>query len=194
MKYFKSKAAYFFCIGLIPSIAFAGLDSAAVVFKSGNWSVHRDKDAMTDEISCTGIYKDDYAIQLVDDALYIKVRGGVKTVKLRYGEQSPEGMRLADDMEKKIGVIVIDDAEFTKLLASNRLRAQVLTVLDSVNNYDISLAGVTEAVKNIRSGCPDQSVSENSLKAPILCGDKIIERLKAKKVSDEVIEYACSAY
>ena len=178
---------------LLPSTLLAGLSSEPIVFKSGNWSVHRSTDAMTDEITCTGVYKDNYGIQLNDDTLYIQVRGGVRGVKLRFGEQPPEELRLPNDMEKKIGVIMIQDNDFTKLLASNRLRAEAITVLDSVNDYDIDLTGITDALKNIHSGCSGQPLSESLPKMPSLCGDKVIQRLRAKKVSNEIIEYACSA-
>lgn len=188
------KRVFLFLIAFVPSLAFAGLDSDPVVFKSGGWSIHRSIDTMTDETTCTGVYKNDYSIQLNANALYIQVRGGVKGYRLRFGEQPSEELQLPKEMEEQMGVIMIQDDDFTKLLASNRLRVQVMTVLDSIRNYDIDLAGITDATKNIRAGCPGKQLGKNlPTKTPSLCGDKVIQRLRAKKVSNEIIDYACSS-
>lgn len=46
-----------------PSVA-AGLKDATPAFKSGDWTVLRSTDPMTDKPSCNGIYKQNYEIQL----------------------------------------------------------------------------------------------------------------------------------
>lgn len=48
--------------------------------KTGNWTVLQSTDAMTDKVSCTGIYKASYGIQLVQDALYVKIAGGIQSI------------------------------------------------------------------------------------------------------------------
>lgn len=50
--------------------ASADLKTATVAFTSGNWKVLRDKDTMTDKIDCTGIYRDEYGVQLTAETLY----------------------------------------------------------------------------------------------------------------------------
>lgn len=177
------------CSGL----ANAALDAEPVVFKSGEWSVHRSTDSMTDEISCTGIYKEEYGIQLTDDALYISVRGGLKGITLRFGDQPVDSLRLPRKMEEQIDVIMIENNDFTRLLGSNRLRAQAMTVLGSIRNYDIDLKGISAAVKNIRSGCPGDPVKKTLSRKPSLCGDKVIKRLRSKNVDAAIIKYACSS-
>ncbi len=154
MKYRKLKKNVLFCIAFMPCVVFADIKSAPVVFKSGNWSVIRTIDAMSDKVGCTGIYKNNYDIQLASDALYIHVRGGIRSITLRYGNQPAEKLRLPSKIEKKVSAITIDNSDFTKILASNRLRVQAFTILDRINNYDVDLGGITAAVENIRSGCP----------------------------------------
>ena len=48
----------------------AQLSKGEVVFSGTNWKVLRTKDAMTDKISCTGVWRDEYRVQLGSDALY----------------------------------------------------------------------------------------------------------------------------
>lgn len=50
-----------FCVAAFGS-AQAGLKDAAKVGTFGNWTILRDVDKMTDQVSCTGIYKDDYSV------------------------------------------------------------------------------------------------------------------------------------
>lgn len=178
---------------LIGAAATAGtLAGAPVVFRSGEWSVLRTIDQMTDKTSCTGIYKDEYSIQLTDDELYVKVRGGVKGVILRFGDQPAEKLRLATKSEETISSIDIEGNEFTKLLGSTRLRMQVMTVLRTVVDFDIDLTGMAAAVENIRADCPGPPVETKSAEASA-CGDKVIARLREKGVAQDVIKFACAA-
>lgn len=178
---------------IFSSIANAGLADAPIVFKSGEWSVHKNTDVMTDKVSCTGIYKSEYGIQLTEDKLFISVRGGLKGITLRFGNQPAEGLRLASEMEKQVDAIMIQNNDFTKALGSSRLRAQVLTVLGNMRNYDIDLNGISAAVKNIRSGCPGKPVKKTLSKKPSLCSDTVLKRLRNKKVNANIIKYACSS-
>lgn len=142
----------------------AGLSTDPIVFRSGAWSVHKSVDAMTDKVSCTGIYKKQYGIQLTDNALYLNVRGGVRGVTLRFGNQKAQGQRLATEMEKSIGSVIIKDGEFKKVLGSDRLRSQVLTYLDTLDNKDINLTGAPVVVQFIRSGCSEKTVQQHKPK------------------------------
>jgi hypothetical protein len=182
-----------FLVAISAGTALAGtLSGAPVVFRSGDWSVLRTVDQMTDKTSCTGIYKSDYGIQLTDDELYIKVRGGIKGVVLRFGDQPAEKMRLATKSEQNISSIDVEGSAFEKLLGSSRLRAQVLTVLGNVVDFDVDLNGLPAAVENIRAQCPGAPLDTQSTQAGSACGDKVIARLREKGVSKETIEFACS--
>lgn len=93
---------------LIITQASAGsLKDAKTAFKSGNWKVLRSTDPMTDSTRCTGIYKENYGIQLVGDSLYVTIRGGIQSITLRFDENPPRGLRLAEKMEKDVGAVII---------------------------------------------------------------------------------------
>jgi len=140
---------------LSPSYGLAqSLKDAPVVFRSGNWKVIRTVDPMKDTTTCTGIYKDDYRVQLTDGKLFIGIQGGIETVTLRFGEKPAQDLRLAKDMEKKIRSVIITDSEFSELSGSERLLYQVSTLVGSSKTNEIKLAGFEEALANIQSGCP----------------------------------------
>lgn len=184
--------AAIFCTLIISGLANAGLNDDPVVFKSGEWSVLRSIDAMSDEVSCTGVYKGNNGIQLSDDIMFVQVRGGLKSITLRFDNQPAEDLRLPSSLEKQMSSIMIENNAFTKVLGSNRLRVQVYTVLGEIKKYDINLKGTTKVVENIRSGCPGTAVSKTLPKKPSLCSEKVLKRLRTKKVSADVIKYACS--
>lgn len=56
------------------SAAAQGLKDAKVAFTLGNWKVLRSTDAMKDTTDCTGIYRDNYGIQLTSNRLFIRQR------------------------------------------------------------------------------------------------------------------------
>jgi hypothetical protein len=80
-----------------------GLKNAQPTLKVGNWTVLRSVDTMTDKISCTGIYKSNYGVQLTPDTLFVKVVGGVESVTLRFGDEPARRMRMPSKIEKKSG-------------------------------------------------------------------------------------------
>jgi hypothetical protein len=170
------------------------LANAPVVFKSGNWSVLRSTDAMTDKASCTGIYKDQVGIQLANDSLFISMQGGIQSVTLRFDDQPPERLRLGTEMEKELRSVRITGDEFRKLLGSSRLRVQVLTLLRGIEDRDLDLIGISEALANIRQGCPGAPQGSAASEKPSLCSDKIQKRLREKGMSPTDIQYVCSPY
>lgn len=123
------------------------LSELPVVARSGNWSVRRSADTMTDEVSCTGFYKDRFDIQLEKSVFYISMRGrgGVSLVTLRFDDGSPKPARLASETERKISTIILEGEEFEELLKSKRLRARIFTILDTVIDEDIDLTGLEQA-------------------------------------------------
>lgn len=171
------------------------LKDAQPVFKSGNWTILRSIDPMTDKINCTGIYKSNYGVQLVSDTLYINVRGGIKSITLRFGENPAQPLRLAQEIEKAADAVVIDGNDFSQTLQTNRLRVRVLTLVRGVLTEDLDTTGIQAAVKNIQSGCPispnTSSVPKPGITVESHCSVELIKRMKAAGITDQQITSAC---
>lgn len=187
-----------FCVAAFGS-AQAGLKDAAKVGTFGNWTILRDVDKMTDQVSCTGIYKDDYSKQLASRGLYIQVRGGISSVTLRFDEDPPRSMRLAEKMEKDIRAVMLQGAEFESAIAAKRLRGQVLTLVSGLQDFELDLTGIAEAVASIRDGCPPIAPPPEPQAAPaapttppaLLCTTELMDRMKAAKVTPTQIQKIC---
>ena len=150
---------------------------------------------MKDTVSCTGIYKENYDIQLTPRTLYIRVQGGLQGVMLRFGDQPARPLRLAEEMEKKIRSIIITGSEFNDLADSNRLRYQVSTLVSGIKSDDLDLSGIQEALANIRAGCPLPGGSAPAAKpaAPTgsMCSAMLVERMRGQGIRDDQIEAIC---
>jgi hypothetical protein len=148
----------------VPLLASTGaaaenLAGSPVIFRSGDWAVHRTRDAMTDKNLCTAIYKSDYGIQLGSHSLTIAVADGLKSVTLRFDDDSAREMRLPKRSERAVSAVNIEGADFQRLQQSSRLRYRVLTGGDNVVEGDIDLSGVKDAYRNIESGCLGEPIS-----------------------------------
>ncbi len=137
----------------LPGIALAQLESSPVVFRSGNWAVHRTQDSMTDANICTATYRNNAAIQLASHSLTIAIANGLKDVTLRFDNENARQLRLPKRSERAVGAVDIEGDDFTYLLRSNRLRYRVLTLDDTLVEGDVDLTGASDAWKNIQSGC-----------------------------------------
>jgi len=169
----------------------AALDSDTEVFKSGNWRVLRSTDSMTDKAVCTGVYKDRYGIQLSETALYIRVSGGIESIKLRFDSAEPQSLKPAREIEKKIRSIVIEGSDFAQLKNSSRLRVQIGTLVSGVVDEDIDLNGFNDALANINSGCP--IVADKPVKANAKgCSDAAKEKMKLQKMKQSQIDAICN--
>jgi hypothetical protein len=137
----------------LPTIAMAQLESSPVVFRSGDWAVHRTQDSMTDASICTAIYRNNATIQLASRSLTIAIADGLKDVTLRFDNENARQLRLPKRSERAVSAVDIEGQDFTYLLRSNRLRYRVLTLDDALLEGDIDLTGASDAWKNIQSGC-----------------------------------------
>jgi invasion protein IalB len=137
----------------LPGIAIAQLESSPIVFRSGDWAVHRTQDSMTDANICTAIYRNNAAIQLASHSLTIAIANGLKDVTLRFDNENARQLRLPKRSERAVSAVAIEGEDFTYLLRSNRLRYRVLTLDDGLVEGDIDLTGASDALKNIQSGC-----------------------------------------
>jgi hypothetical protein len=138
---------------VLPGIALAQLEGSPVVFRSGDWAVHRTQDSMTDASICTAIYRSNATIQLASHSLTIAIANGLKDVTLRFDNENARQLRLPKRSERAVSAVDIEGQDFTYLLRSNRLRYRVLTLDDALVEGDIDLTGASDAWKNIQSGC-----------------------------------------
>lgn len=183
------------------STAHANLKLASKVGTFGNWTVLRDVDKMTDKVSCTGIYKDDYGKQLAERGLYIQVRGGISSVTLRFDDEPPRPMRLAEKLEKDVRAVMLQGAEFDSVVAAKRLRGQVLTLVSGIQDFELDLAGISEALASIREGCPPVALTpEAPAAAPspaapkaTSCSPELLDRMKAAKVTPAQVQRICAS-
>lgn len=141
------------CTSLCAAAQSSLLD-APTTFTSGDWSVRRQVDAMTDAVRCTGIYKGEPMVQVSSQGFYIRIRGGIQSVTLRFDNDPPQQMRLPTRMEKQVSAIILEGAEYEKALASKRLRYESLLLIRGMASGDVSLEGLQEAVEHIKAGCP----------------------------------------
>lgn len=126
-----------------------------IVSRTGVWYVHQSTDEMTDKKSCVALYKNEWKIQGQANNLYIslKGRGGVKAYTLRFDDAPAERLQLASATEKQLGVVILEPS-FDRIYNGNRLRVQVITVLDSIVLEDIDLNGFKEAANYMKEhGC-----------------------------------------
>ena len=169
---------------------------AKVAFLSGNWKVLHPADPTKDTTGCTGIYKEDYSVQLKPDRLSIRIEGGIESVALRFGEKPAQGARPPDETEKKIRTVIISGPDFDELVDSERLRYEVSTPRSGNKTGDLDLTGLRAALANIRSGCPVQAAagaaaeSRPSLTGS-LCSTVLVSRMQAQGLKDEQIVAVC---
>jgi hypothetical protein len=132
---------------LWPAVAStAGLSDATVIFEAGDWSVRKSKDTMTDKVSCTGLYRQRFDIQVNIGALYVAVRGrgGVRGYQYRLDEAPATRLRSATRDEQRLGAWSITGSAFRELLSAKRLRTQTITLRDTTVEDDISLEGISD--------------------------------------------------
>lgn len=168
-----------------------------VVFHSGNWKVHRGTSAMSDKTSCTGVYKDNFAIQLSADALYLQVRGGLESVQIRLDDAPASSLRLPSEMEKKINAVIIGGTAFDAVARAGRLRTSVGTMVNGIREDDLDLTGIAEALANIQAGCPGEpvvatAVTSTPAPAPSGCTERVKAKLKLRGLAQADIEDICN--
>lgn len=148
----------------------ASVSDAKVVFKNDNWSVRRTLDPMTDKPSCVGIYRNRFDVQLAQRDFFITMRGkgGVSAYTLRFDDEPAQPLRLAQDIEKRIGAVNLEYSEFDKLLNSKRLRIRISTLIRGIVDEDISLIGLREAHTFLVGKCMGAAPAQNEpLAAPV---------------------------
>lgn len=136
------------------SAARADLTAAKRTLQTGNWTVLREVDPMTDKADCTAVYKGAYAVQMSASALYIRVPGVLESVALRFGDEPARETRPVTRVERRAGSLVIEGEEFRAISTAARLRYRALT-LSGVTDGDLDLSGISRVQEHIRAGCPE---------------------------------------
>jgi hypothetical protein len=136
------------------------LTTSPVVFRSGDWSVHRTRDARTDATVCTAFYRNNRAIQLGSHSLVIAVADAPRQVSLSFDGRGTAQARAPRALERAVGVVDMEGAEFDRLFDSTRLRYEVVTGTDGRVAGNIDLAGAPAAYANILSGCGGEPLAD----------------------------------
>jgi hypothetical protein len=183
-------------VSTVSPSANADLKNATLASTSGNWKVLRDKDAMTDKTNCTGIYRDDYGVQLTAESLYIRVAGGLESVTVRFGDEPARPLRLPTEMEKKVRVIILSGTDLEQLNTVTRLRYQASTLVSGVKTGDLDLTGFPQALESIQSGCPAQASAPAAPRntdalAASLCSVALVNRMQQQGLKDSQIAAIC---
>jgi len=184
-------------IGIPPTGLYAqGLESATVALKAGNWKVLRTIDPMKDTVRCTGIYKDNYGIQLSEDTLFVSVKGGLESITIRFDNKPALPLRLPSKIEKKIRSIIISGHDFSEATESNRLRIQASTLVSGIASEDLKLIGIKDAVESIKVGCPIQAeksspTAVSDTPSTPTCTDVLISRMKQQGLKENQIIAIC---
>ncbi len=125
------------------------------VYQAGDWQVMQSQDPMTDELSCTAIYKGEWKIQATRASFFVslKGRGGLKAYTVRIDAAPADKLKIATDLEKRIGAAILTD-EFPRIYDASRIKIQTMTALDTVILDDVSLKGFKASIDFMRQkGC-----------------------------------------
>ena len=185
----------FVAIGILLTSTLANaqaLQNSPIIFHSGQWDVHRTRDAMTDATVCTGVYRDQYSVQLSENMLVIALSDGVKEVQLRFDDADALPPRKGSPSEFKNGRIEITGSDFTQVLDSKRLRYEAQTVTNGTMSGDINLDGVFQVHGNVAAGCSGNPIAVAKA-ATDGCTTAMRDRMMQKGIAARDIDDICSA-
>jgi hypothetical protein len=173
------------------------LADSPIIFHNGQWDVHRTTNAMTDAAVCTGVYKNQYGVQLSENALTIAINDGdktdaIKTVRLRFDEEDAKPSRPASKDELKNNAIEISGGDFNELLDSKRLRYEVLMESNTALAGDINLDGAFLVHGNVAAGCAGNPIPGSSRAVTgDACSQVVRDRMSQKGITAQDINDIC---
>lgn len=131
--------------------------AAAQPVTVGKWAIISDLDPMTDQKKCYVSYDGNPHIQLTrEGGMFISYsgRGGIRSYRLRIGNEPASELRLVSDRERRSDAIQFrDPVEFDRIVRSGRLRVETLTYLNVIQE-DIDLTDVPAARQTMAAnGC-----------------------------------------
>lgn len=154
------------CLSALAAILFVNLvfliDAAEaqglgeVVARQGSWELRRSKDSFSDKSSCVITVTGKPYIQVSPGSIFFSYRGrgGVEGYQYRIDDAPASSMQLPTNIEKQIAAIELKGAVFERILKSNRLRVQTLTLVAGIQNDDVSLVGLEPLYRRMRGLCP----------------------------------------
>jgi hypothetical protein len=136
-------------VTIAPAAAQLGSKFSAV----GDWTIYRDFDPMGGTQTCTAAYKDDTSVQLNKGAIAFALNQkiGVNGYHLRWDGNPAGELVLPGINGKKMSAFFLTDSDFAKLQNAKRLRVQVITLSNSVVNYDIDLKSVPQVIAALKA-------------------------------------------
>jgi len=172
------------------------LADAPLIFRSGNWDVHRTSDGMTDTSACVATYGTQYGVMLGENALTIAVPDGVRRVQLRFDNDTALPQRQATRDEVHASRIEIQGADFAEVLRSGRLRYEAVTRNnDATVSGDINLSGAFQAHGNVVAGCAGNPIVMPNPPAPPAdnCTPALRQRMADQGIPQANIDKICGA-
>jgi len=127
----------------------------AAELTEGSWQLERDKDAMTDKVSCAIVNAQNRHIQINIGQMYIGYQGlgGVKSFTFRIDDQPASEMQLVDEAPREIGFVSFEGPAFDSIFAGSRLRVQTVTALNSLINEDIDISSAKRLYARMKRTC-----------------------------------------
>lgn len=166
----------------LPAASQPGVQTNRAAFRAGNWFVVHSAHKTTGEVACTGFYMGRPGVQLSKDSLIVKVPGELKSIGLRFGDQSARPARAPEKSEQQIGAVVLSGADFEQLRNSKTLGLEVVTSTTSAS-HTLELEGLRAALKNINEGCPLPPATKRAE----LAAQKAREKAQAERCSPQGI-------
>jgi hypothetical protein len=126
--------------------------TTTVIANVSSWRIEKNKDPMTDEISCRGYQRNRGDVLLTDHILYISTKIAPNGITIRLGDE-PAQTSLASSGEKIGRTIMLGTFHLDKIIEQKikRVRYRVLTVLDSLVEGELDVTDIDKALEIIRS-------------------------------------------
>ena len=133
-------------------LAFAAVNCAAqipntILATVEPWRILQTKNLMTDKVSCFAIHTQYPNVQFSPPAIYIDMsrRGGLKGYTYRVDDLSPSQFAIATGVQVRLNTLVFGEGNLPRVNQNKRLRVQVLTVLDTVSDFDLNMSSAEAA-------------------------------------------------
>jgi hypothetical protein len=138
------------------SLANAGsISDMKLLGTKGQWELRIEKDGFSDQKNCVIVNRANKWLQVSPGVIYIGYsgRGGIAGFEYRIDNNPSSGMQLPSETDQKIGTAQIKGEAFPKILHGKRLRIQALTVLDTLENDDYNLEGLSSLYLQMKAAC-----------------------------------------
>jgi hypothetical protein len=131
----------------------------------GAWELRNGVDPFTDKVVCVLLNNGNPAYQATLHTFFIRNearRGRLASYKLRFDDDAPSGVRVVNEVEKKLNALALQLFDIGRLASASRLRLEIVSLSQHggggpiVYNVDLNVAGYDQARDSWRkSGCPN---------------------------------------